>query len=96
MVIHTVVEAVLDGAIIALTLEAKDNETIISCRFELSESGGHASLKDCRAFSDDIEKLSEAFTMIVSTLKTKGVEIVVIDSVNASAELRLSLERWIS
>ena len=96
MVIHTEVEDVLDGTIIALTLKAKDDKTIMTCRFELSESGDQASLKECSVSSDSTEKLAEAFTLIVSTLKTNGVETVEVDSVNADAELQLSLERWMS
>lgn len=96
MAVNTVVEDVLDGAITALTLEAREENAIMSCRFEISESGDTASLIDCNVFSDDTEVLEAAFSMIVATLKKNGVESVELHRVNVDEMLHLSLERWIS
>lgn len=96
MVVNTVVENVRGGAITALTLEAREEKAIMSCCFEISESGDTASLLDCNVFSDDTKVLEAAFSMIIATLKKNGVESVEVHRVNVDGALHLSLERWIS
>lgn len=95
MVVNTVVEDVLDGAVSVLTLEARDEKTIMSCHFEISESGDRASLKECSVFSDETRMLEEAFSMIILTLKKNGVESVEVERVNDDMDLQIPSNRWL-
>ena len=93
VIVHMTVEDVLGGDISAVTLEAKEEQTIMSCHFEISKSGDRASLKKCQVCLNDEGKLNDAFNTIPMQLQKSGMTGI---DVKKAEEVTPSLEKVLS
>lgn len=78
MIVHTEVDKVIDGAIVAITLKVMEGDTTIQqCSFDLLNQGLVVRPKSCECFITDKTKIRECFDLISNTIFTHGVEKVI-------------------
>ena len=77
LIVHTLVNEVVDGKIRDITLTVKKSESeILSSRLKISEDCTEATLVKVDVFTDNETIVHDSFLMIIDEMREKGIEII--------------------